>query len=946
MLPVGRPPQWVGRAGELAIVGSAIEALREGTGSVVWVEGEPGIGKSSLVAEALADSDPKWDIGWGMADPLAERVPLQVILDCLQVRMGSPDPARARAAQLMRDRQLAGGDASAPGSEILAMLVDEICAAAPTVLVIDDLQWADEASLAFWHQLAIATRQLPLLLIGTCRPTPRRPQVQQVRMAVARRGGAVITLGPLSETDVASLVTAVVGAPPGDALRQLTARAAGNPLYVRELVDALVREHAVQVSPAAGADLRAGQQLPASLAGVLTGRLSSVSAETARLLRAAVLFGGRFGVSDLAVVLRQPASDLAASLQEAIEAGILAGSGTDLIFRHPLIGKALYEGMPMALRTALHAEAARELATAGADAASVAQQLSASGRRGDGWTLEWLLQAAPALCASAPQLAVELLQREADAMPVGGATWDTLMIALVDAQLAAGARQEAARRASWALTVMTDPTRRAEAYWALAHTMDNAGRSDDQVATIREALAAGDMPVVWRARMLTLLALGLMRASGLDAADLIARQALAAAEEAADPYATGQALINLWMTCSIRRDHAGALAYIDRALRALGDDPGNVRMVSNAFGARVFTLQNLDQWPQAELALQDAREFARRTDSSDRQIWASAAVLRYWLGQWDDALAELGPDTTDAFGVLFFAGGRPSALLTHGVAALIAGRRDQSAEAGVQLRRGLALPIENMRDREGRDFLIAAHALSLEQRGEIAEAAARLAAILPRGEDEMTLTHQWMPDLVRLALAIGDQDTARAAARACEAEAAAETRPARAAAARLRCRGLLDSDPGPLLEAVAHYRAAGPVVELAAALEDLAVVLAGNGREADARAALNEAVSLYEGMQAQWDIRRAEGRIRAHGIRRGARGPRSRRAATGWEALTPTEVKIATLIAQGDSTADIAQGMYLSRRTVQTYISHILAKLDAKSRLEIVRQAQRQGVSP
>jgi DNA-binding CsgD family transcriptional regulator len=164
---------------------------------------------------------------------------------------------------------------------------------------------------------------------------------------------------------------------------------------------------------------------------------------------------------------------------------------------------------------------------------------------------------------------------------------------------------------------------------------------------------------------------------------------------------------------------------------------------------------------------------------------------------------------------------------------------------------------------------------------------------------------------VRLALAIGDQDTALVAARACEAEAMAETRPARAAAASLRCRGLLDSDPGPLLEAVSHYRDVGPAVELAAALEDL-----------------------------------AEGRLRAHGIRRGPRGPRSRRAATGWEALTSTEVKIATLIAQGDSTADIAHGMYLSRRTVQTYISHILAKLDAKSRLEIVRHAQRQGISP
>ena len=82
--------------------------------------------------------------------------------------------------------------------------------------------------------------------------------------------------------------------------------------------------------------------------------------------------------------------------------------------------------------------------------------------------------------------------------------------------------------------------------------------------------------------------------------------------------------------------------------------------------------------------------------------------------------------------------------------------------------------------------------------------------MLTRGEGEMTLIHQWLPDLVRLALAAGDPAMARRAARACQAEAAAETRPARAAAASLRCRGLLESDPDPLREAVAHYRTVGP----------------------------------------------------------------------------------------------------------------------------------------
>jgi hypothetical protein len=123
-------------------------------------------------------------------------------------------------------------------------LVDELSAAAPAVIVLDDLQWADDASLIVWHQLAASIGQLRLLLIGTCRPAPRRPEVQELRAAVIRHGGAVVTLGPLAETDVTALVTAMLGSPPGDTLRQLTAQAAGNPLYVRELVDAMVRERA------------------------------------------------------------------------------------------------------------------------------------------------------------------------------------------------------------------------------------------------------------------------------------------------------------------------------------------------------------------------------------------------------------------------------------------------------------------------------------------------------------------------------------------------------------------------------------------------------------------------------------------------------------------------------------------------------------------------------
>jgi DNA-binding CsgD family transcriptional regulator len=923
-----------------------MEALRRGEGKVIWVEGESGIGKSSLVAEGLTlGADPEWDIGWGVAGRLTERLPLQVMLDCLRVRPGSPDPRRARAGDLLSGRRLGlfgDGDASVAGVEVLVALADELATAAPTVLVVDDLQWADEASLVVWHQLAASVGQLRLLLIGTCRPAPR-PEVQQVRAAVVRWGGDVITLGPLPDSDVAALVTAMVGAPPGDGLSRLTAQAAGNPLYVRELVDALVRERALEIRPTAELSM-AREQLPASLTAVLSDRLSSVSAQTAQLLRTGALLGGRFAVTDLAAVMRRPVSDLAAGLQEAVAAGILVGSGSELAFRHLLIQQMLYESMPEALSTALHAEAARELATAGADALSVAQQLSAANRPGEGWVRTWLIESAPALVTRAPELAAELLQRELNEVPAGGQSWDELIAALTWALLDAGSYQEAARQAARALTVMTDPVRRAQTAWLLARAQASAGDNDGAIATIEQALTSADMPGDWRGRVLAWLPM-LQRVAGLDldAVELTAQQALAVAKEADDAFATAHALADLWLTHGVRRDHAAALDYIDGALRVLGDDSGHAGLRSYALNGRVFTLQNLGRWPDAELALRHARQFAQQSGSPDQAARVSAAVLWYWLARWDDALAELGSEDTDAYGYLRE---RWPALLVYGVAALIAGRRDQRIIAGQHLRKGLALSNQILTERENQDFLVAAHALALEQAGETRKAMERLAGILPRRDGEMTLTHQWLPDLVRLALAVDDRQMAQTAAETCEAEAAAETRPARAAAASLRCQGLLNSDPDRLTEAVAHYRAVGPAVELPAALEDLAVVLAGRGHEDAAGSALNEAVGLYEDLQARWDIRRAGNRLAPYGIRRGARSPRGPRAVSGWESLTPTEVKVARLVAEGRSNPDVAAALFLSRNTVQTHVSHILTKLGAKGRLDIVREALRQGVSP
>jgi DNA-binding CsgD family transcriptional regulator len=103
------------------------------------------------------------------------------------------------------------------------------------------------------------------------------------------------------------------------------------------------------------------------------------------------------------------------------------------------------------------------------------------------------------------------------------------------------------------------------------------------------------------------------------------------------------------------------------------------------------------------------------------------------------------------------------------------------------------------------------------------------------------------------------------------------------------------------------------------------------GETVAGRAAFAESAGTYLELGAGWDLRRAESRLRGYGIGRGRRGPR-RRPSSGWDALTPTELKVADLVAQGRSNPDIAAELYLSRRTVQTHVSHILAKLGVRSR--------------
>ena len=139
------------------------------------------------------------------------------------------------------------GDPVLAGVERMLELADRLCAASPLVVVAEDLQWADEASVLVWNRLSRAARQAPMLVVGSLRPTPVRDDLAQLRRGVAARGGHVLTLGPLATVEVTDLVGKVVGGRPGRRLIEVTGQAGGNPLYARELADALVRGERVRV---------------------------------------------------------------------------------------------------------------------------------------------------------------------------------------------------------------------------------------------------------------------------------------------------------------------------------------------------------------------------------------------------------------------------------------------------------------------------------------------------------------------------------------------------------------------------------------------------------------------------------------------------------------------------------------------------------------------------
>lgn len=169
----------IGRSAEWPVLLDVLTRVSGGAGTVVWLEGEPGIGKSTLVDALVEEAVARRvTVLRGAGDEAVQPFPLHLVMECVGASAGSPDPVRAEIAEVIHDGAGTGVlDPVLAASERILELVDRLCADGPLLLVAEDLHWADAASLAVLERMGRAVGQVPLLLLGTSRPVTRRPEV-------------------------------------------------------------------------------------------------------------------------------------------------------------------------------------------------------------------------------------------------------------------------------------------------------------------------------------------------------------------------------------------------------------------------------------------------------------------------------------------------------------------------------------------------------------------------------------------------------------------------------------------------------------------------------------------------------------------------------------------------------------------------------------------------
>jgi DNA-binding CsgD family transcriptional regulator len=819
-------------------------------------------------------------------------------------------------------------------------------AAAPLLVAVDDLHWADQASLRFVLYLAERLAGLPVALALSWRVAETGDDADHLaRLEQAAADGAVF-LTALSQSGVRALLTREFGIVPAEQFVTAShAVTGGNAFLLRELVRQL-RADGIRPDEETAAQVAALG--PRSVARAVALRVARLGPAAGELARAAAVLGDGAQLRHAAMLAGVGLADAAAAADGLAGIGVFE-PGTPLRFVHPIVRTAVHDDIPRASRGLRHAEAARLLAAEGADLDAVCAHLLVCEPAGSAEVVERLRAAAArAVGRGAPESAVAYLRRAL------AETADVSLRVLLARELGRAEKvlgdPAAAEHLRESLRLTSDPAMRAAVVPDLAELLLLAGQWEAGTTLVREALAeladrdvpSGELATAIMARLRSWWA-------GLSAYDphLVGEldQRLGELRSAArGPDVASRRLAGLLAGVLAWRGERGpgVLELLDHALdhgRLLARVDSDSLMAAQALLGPVM----LEQLDRAEELADQLLAQSRSRGSVVGLVIAGCMHAAVGARRGELVGAETDVRTVVEIAVEYgIAFAIPSALW-YGADALIErpGLADIAALADVA-----GLPPDFARTASG--------ALLREVRGRLALAAGDLStarAELKAAAGTYEALHLVNPGAScwrsALALAVAAEDPAEARRLATsELEDAREAGLPRPAGIALRTRGLLEGGErglADLREAAELAAESGARLEHARALVELGAALRRANQRTAARGPLRAGLDLAYRCGATRLTERARDELLAAGAR-----PR-RGALTGLEALTTSERRVAELAATGMSNPEIAQALFVTLNTVEGHLRHVYQKLSIGSRGQLpaaLRSAAPPGAAP
>jgi ATP/maltotriose-dependent transcriptional regulator MalT len=958
----------VGRAEELGVLEDALDELDGGRAVAFELVGEPGIGKTRLLSELATRAEARGHIVLsGSASELERDLPFSVFLDALDEYAAGLEPERLGTIDVQIQAELAsvfpslstlGGEERTAAQQerfrahrAVRALLELLAGSRSLVLVLDDLQWADSASVEL---LGLLLRHPPdaAVLMSLAFRTRRVPGRLVAALERAERAGSLIRieLDALTPEEARELLGGAVDAADAAVIYQ---ESGGNPFYLEQLA----RYTGPTARPASASWIGpAGLDVPAAVVASLAEELALVSNTGLRVLEGAAVAGDPFEPELAAAAAATSEEAAMRSIDELLERDLIRTTDVPrrFRFRHPLVRRSVYEAAAGGWRLGAHERCAEALAARGASAAARAHHIERSARQGDRDAARVLREAGEASARLAPESAArwfhDALRLLPETAPVGDRVG--LLLARTNALAAAGRFADGHEAVLEAVALVPDQPSalRTTVATACAGVERLVGRYEDAHARLMQALR--DLPgpaSVTRVELLVELTLNEFYRSRYEAMRDWAAPAMSAAQEVGDATLVATAAVMVAFadamsgpTRRARRRRSEAAALVD----ALSDPELSAR--PHTAGWLAIAEVYLDLYTEADAHASRALDLTRTTGQGDPLHRLYPVLPRIWYvrGKLAEA-AELLDGTIEAGRLL---GSPPSLagnLFNRSVVALAVGDLDlalASAEESVELTRDLD---------EG--FVTAWAAARLAGvLFEIGRPERAVEELLGRaGGEALTLIPggwraYWLELLTRCWLSLDRPDDAASAAASAEATAAAVERPLatawadRAVAAVALHGGDVDRAIERALASADAAQDVGAPIESALSRILAGQALAAAGRTDDAVTELQRAATTLEACGAIRYRDAAERELGKLGHRPHRRSRPGATEAVGIESLTERERRVAQLVVDRKTNREIAAELFLSQKTVETHLSNIFRKLDVSSRVEVARVLERE----